>query len=191
MLEAVKGYSLIVIDTLSRALGHADQMDAADMTMFMSSLQRLAMRHNLALLLIDHHRKPSLASSADPVDDIFGSTAKAGVVDAAMGLYRQHGEAEAVLKITGRDLCESELALRWDATHFLWDAQGDAQKVERSVRQHEVLDALQTLGQAQLRDLADATGQNRSNLFHRLQSLVQNKLVERTEEFGQVYYRVL
>jgi len=73
MLEAVKGYSLIVIDTLSRALGHADQMDAADMTLFMSSLQRLAMRHNLALLLIDHHRKPSLASSADPVDDIFGS----------------------------------------------------------------------------------------------------------------------
>ena len=50
---------------------------------------------------------------------------------------------------------------------------------------------MRTLGKVQLRDVADATGQKRSNLFNRLQSLVQNKLVERTEVYGQVYYRAL
>jgi len=190
MVEAANGYSLIIVDTLSRAIGRADQMDASDMTLLMSGLQRLAMRYDLALLLIDHHRKLGPASTADPVDDIFGSTAKAGVVDAALGLYKQRSEPGAVLKITGRDLCERELALQWDPVHFGWGAQGDAQEIEHSVRQQAVLETLGTLGKAQVRDLADATGQDRSNLFRRLQSLLQSGQVVRIEENGQVFYSV-
>jgi hypothetical protein len=183
-----KGYTLVIIDTLSRAIGRADQMDAADMTVLFSNLQHLAVRHNLALLLVDHHRKPSPASGCDPIDDIYGSTAKAGVIDAAWGLYRERNDDTAVLKITGRDLCEHELALRWDAEHFRWEGQGDAQAVARSARQQEVIDALKVLGKAPLCDLADATGQDRRNLFPRLQNMIQHKLVLRTEDRGQVCY---
>jgi len=188
MLAAAKGYTLIIIDTLSRVVGRADQMDAADMTLFMSNLQRLATENDLALLLIDHHRKPGVTSSADPVDDIFGSTAKAGVVDGALGLYKQHGEREAVLKITGRDLDERELALRWDTTHFGWTRADEAQEPAHTGRQQEALDALAKLGKANLRDLVVATGQERSNLFRRLQSLEQSGVVTRVSEGGHVYY---
>jgi hypothetical protein len=122
------------------------------------------------------------------IDDIFGSTAKAGVIDTAMGLYRERNEETAVLKITGRDLSDCELALRWDAARFRWECQGEAKGVAGSARQQEVIDALKTLGKAQLRDLADATGQSRTNCFDRLQSLLKHKLVVRTEEAGQVFY---
>ena len=165
--EAAKGYSLIVVDTLSRAFGRADQMDNADMTMLMSALQRVAIRYDLALLLIDHHRKAGAASLADPIDDIMGSTAKAGVVDAAMGLYKQRGELDAVLKITGRDICERELPLHWDGASFKWTCQAAVPENDCSARQREVLDMLKFLGKAQVRELAEATGQDRGNLFRR------------------------
>ncbi|MBK8048124.1 MAG: hypothetical protein IPK16_13955 [Anaerolineales bacterium] len=58
-------------------------------------MQRLAAHRDLCILLVDHHRK--ISPGADAVDHIFGNTAKAGVVDAALSLYRQRGAAEAVL----------------------------------------------------------------------------------------------
>jgi DNA-binding IclR family transcriptional regulator len=72
--------------------------------------------------------------------------------------------------------------------HFGWESQGDAQQAEATVRQQVVLETLAGLGRAQLRDLADAPGHERSNLFRRLQSLIQSGLVLRTEEHGQVFY---
>ena len=40
-----------------RAAGRAGQMDAGAMTLLMGGLQRLAMRYDLALLLVDHHQQ--------------------------------------------------------------------------------------------------------------------------------------
>ncbi|MBK8799369.1 MAG: AAA family ATPase [Anaerolineales bacterium] len=190
LLAAGQGYRLIIIDTLSRSMGRADPMDAVDMTLLLSSLQRLAARHDLALLLIDHHRKPA-AGVGDAIDDILGSTAKAGVVDAAWGLYKQRGEQAAVLKVTGRDLCERELAVRWDEMRCIWQVQGEAQTVERTQRQQEVLDALTMLGTATLRDIAESTGQEKGNCFRRLQALVKDGTVVRKDGHGQVMYSVV
>lgn len=190
LIAAGDGHRLIVIDTLSRSIGRADPMDAVDMTLLLGSLQRLAARYDLALLLIDHHRKPA-PGVGDAIDDIFGSTAKAGIVDAAWGLYKQRGEQSAVLKVTGRDLSERELALTWQVERCLWQVQGDAQEVERTARQQEVLDALQLLGKATLRDLVESTGQERGNCFRRLQALVKAGTVVRSDDKGQVTYAIV
>ena len=48
MLALEESYRFVVIDTLSRALGRADQMDAADMTVLLGSLQQLASRQSTA-----------------------------------------------------------------------------------------------------------------------------------------------
>lgn len=189
LIAASAGHRLIVIDTLSRSIGRADPMDAVDMTLLLGSLQRLAARHDLALLLVDHHRKPA-PGVGDAIDDIFGSTAKAGIVDAAWGLYKQRGEQSAVLKVTGRDLSERELALTWAPERCTWQVQGEAQEVERTTRQQEVLDALTLLGKASLRDLVESTGQERGNTFRRLQALVKMGVVVRSEDKGQVTYAV-
>ena len=51
------GYQLVVIDTLSKALGKADQLDPAEMTMVIGNLQYLSQSMNIAILVVDHHRK--------------------------------------------------------------------------------------------------------------------------------------
>jgi hypothetical protein len=53
------------------------------------------------MLLVDHHRKAAHFASG-PIDDIFDSTAKACIIEAAWGLYKKHDASTATLKITGR-----------------------------------------------------------------------------------------
>lgn len=137
-------YGLVVIDTLSRALGRADQQDLAEMTTILGTLQRVSQLFDLAILLIDHHRKPS-GLVVNPIDDILGSTAKAAVADAAIGLFREQGKHGATLKVTGRDLEEIELALDWDSQTCCWHLLGEAGQVRKDSFQHDVLTAIQDL----------------------------------------------
>ena len=181
---------VVIIDTFSRILGRGDQMDQQEMTQTMASLQRLALDHEAAILLVDHHRKSARTSpDADPIDDIMGSTAKAGVVDCAMGLYRRHNQDEATLKLCGRDFGDSELALEWDPDAFCWNLkQPKAAKAaqappapptpsasrrpstpsSRSARASES-------GGATLTQLVARTGHNKGSLYSRLQSLVDRE----------------
>ena len=139
-----KGYSLVIIDTLSRALGMADQMDIAQMTDILGNLQRIAQRYDVTILVIDHHRK-SNGFASDPIDDVMGSTAKAAVGDAIMGLYKERGKQGATLKIVGRDLEERELALEWDGLTCCWQCLGEAGAVRDDSTKGEILSAIREL----------------------------------------------
>lgn len=138
------GYQLVVIDTLSRAIGRADQQDAGEMTVITGNLQHLSHLYDLAILLIDHHRKNSGFVSS-PIDDILGATAKAAVADAAMGLYKEPGKQGATLKILGRDIEERELALQWDGEYCLWQLLGEAGEVRADTVKGEILMAIEDL----------------------------------------------
>ncbi|MCB0190187.1 MAG: AAA family ATPase, partial [Caldilineaceae bacterium] len=74
LLTAVNtnGYNLVIIDTISRALGHADQLDQADMNVAFGKLQRMAIERDICLLLVDHHRK-SAGGVGDVIDDVMGA----------------------------------------------------------------------------------------------------------------------
>ena len=137
-------YSLVVIDTLSRAIGRSDQLDPAEMTLICGNLQQLAISLNIAILVIDHHKK-SNGFEANPIDDILGATAKAAVADSALGLYKQQGKQGAVLKITGRDLEEKELALSWDSLTCCWQSLGDADAVREDSAKADILMAIRSL----------------------------------------------
>ena len=72
---------------------------SAAMALAMSQLHHIAAHADVALLLVDHQRKSArMAMDSDPIDDIFGATARAGVVDVALGLYHKHGTPDATLK---------------------------------------------------------------------------------------------
>ena len=81
--EVVEGrHQVVIVDTFSRASGRADQMDPNEMTAIFAALQQMALKHNIAIVVVDHHRKSARqAVDGDPIDDIFGSTAKASVLD--------------------------------------------------------------------------------------------------------------
>lgn len=168
------GYTLIVVDTLSRALGRADQQDIAEMTTILGNLQRIAQLYNLAILLIDHHRKPA-GLLANPIDDILGSTAKAAVADSALGLFREQGKHGATLKVTGRDLEELELALEWDSLICCWQVLGEAGQVRKDSLQADILAAipeLEGLGElATTAHIAQHLGKNKGNVSRALADL--------------------
>lgn len=184
------GYALVVVDTISRALGRADQMDLADMNVALGALQRFATDRDFALLLVDHHRK-SAGGSGDAIDDVMGSTSKAAVADAAMGIYRERGKKGATLKVTGRDLEEVELALDWDAELHCWQSTNTADGVRAETMQSDILMALDEFGgQATAKELAAFLGKIAGNVTRELHELVAKGLVVSVGKVGKtVPYR--
>jgi hypothetical protein len=183
------GYTLVVIDTLRRALGRADEGDPAEMTLILGELQRTAQLYDLAILLIDHHRKPS-GFLADPVDDILGSTAKAAVADAALGLYRDgQGKRETTLRAIGRDIDEVELALAWDGQTCCWQLLGEAGEVRRDTVNAEVRDAIAALvdlGQVpSTARIARYLGKKESHVSRSLGGLLNAGLVVKGDKIGR------
>jgi len=175
-----EGCQLFIVDTLTRALGKIDQNDHVEVGLVVSRLQRWAVEHEVCLLFVDHHRKPAAAAS-DLVSDVLGATSKTAVADAVMGLYRKRGQTDATLAVTGRDIAERELVVTFDHAIGCWQLKGDAETVVASEKMQQLLDALATTGEATHRELYEATGQEKSHSFVRLQELVARGLVVRTE----------
>ena len=184
------GYALVVVDTISRALGRADQMKLEDMNVTLGALQRFAVDRDFALLLVDHHRKNG-GGAGDVIDDVMGSTSKAAVADAAIGLYRERGKKGATLKVTGRDLEELELALDWDAQLHAWQATGTAAGVRADTVQGEILLALDEFGgEATAPELARFLGKLANHVTRELQELMAKGVVARGDKRGKtVPYR--
>ena len=187
-----QGFSLVVIDTLSRALGRADQMDQADMNVTLGALQRIALDRHVTILLIDHHRKSS-GFSEDVIDDLMGATSKAGVADAAMGLYRKRGEKDASLKVTGRDIEELELAVNFDHELSCWQFKGTASEVKAdSVQENIVLITLELGGSATATKISRALGRDLANTIRELNELVARGIMSRGDRRGrEVPYTVV
>lgn len=137
-------YSLVVVDTLSRALGRSDQLKLEEMTLVIGNLQHIALSNDVAILTVDHHRKSS-GFESNPTDDILGSTAKSAVIDGILGLYRETGKHEATLKVTGRDIEEQELALEWDPLTWCWQSLGTASDVREDTLKGDILQAVREL----------------------------------------------
>jgi hypothetical protein len=165
-----RGYRLVTIDTLSRAV-RGDYADMDEMTDALAPIQEMAHVHNCAAVLVDHHRK-GFGTAPDAVGDILGSTAKGATPDCIWGLYREPGKAGAKLAITGRDVEEQTLALRFDPLTGCWQCEGDADELELTERWQEILDALRGMGPTRITDLARAIDQDKGSTYKRLQDLV-------------------
>jgi hypothetical protein len=182
-----EGYRLVVIDTLSRALsGRRNQNEVGEMTEVFSGLQRLAMEHRAAILLVDHHSKPR-GTNPDPVDDILGSTGKGAAADIIIGLYRERGKKGATLRVVGRDLDEDKnLALEWDPRSCCWQLLGDAGEVAKGSLQASILDAFDRLGgEGTTTAVAEYLRKDKGNVSREITDLVQKAKLERGQKQGR------
>ena len=185
-----RGYRLVVIDTLSRAV-FGDESDKQAMTRALEPMQEIALDHNCAALLVDHHSSHGFGANPDAVGDILGSTAKGALADCIWGLYRERKKADAQLHVIGRETGEDKsLALWFDGLTGCWQSRGDADELELTERRQQILDALEGLGRASLGTIADIIEQPKSNTHGRLQDLVSAGLVVRVNEGKRVYYEV-
>jgi RecA-family ATPase len=180
------GYTLVIIDTISRVLGRADQMDQGEMTSILGGLQRLAGNRGITVLLVDHHRKSGGNGDGDVIDDVMGATSKVGVADAAMGLYRQRGERTATLKVTGRDIDDREMAIVFDTELCCWQYEGEVADVKSNTVQAKIVEALQQLGgKATTTKIARFLGKQPSNISSELNELVMKGRIARGKRQGR------
>lgn len=178
-LEA-EPHRLIVIDTLSR-IAHFDQNEVEKATAVLSPLQHLALDHRCGILVNDHHNK--LAHTVDDViDAVLGSTGKAAVADTIMGLFRDRGKQGATLKITGRDVEDTELVIQWDGLTCSWQLLGDARETPRTDGEREVIEAIDELdNDATTKEIAEQLDKDAGQISRVIAGLVERGLLVRGE----------
>lgn len=186
-----RGYRMVIIDTLARALRSnriRDSRSSVEMTDALAPIQEMAHACNCAVIMVDHMRK---MGSADPdvISDIMDSISKGGVSDTAWGLYRERGKAEAKLQITGRDVDEVTLAIKMDWLTASWQSEGDYQILKMTERRLEILASVDALGpSATAANIAKAVAQDRGNTFKRLQEMAGAGLLRQNTLNGEVIY---
>lgn len=115
---------LVVLDTLGRLAGAGGGSYAKEYAR-LAEIKGIADRRRVAVLVISHLRK---AGSGNWTDAIMGSSAVVGAADCIIGLNRGRNEGEAVLAVTGRDVEEQEVAVRFDSNTGRWSILGDARE---------------------------------------------------------------
>ncbi len=181
-------YRVVIVDTFSRSI-QGDQLDVSEMTEAVGPIQQYALSKNLALVMIDHMPK-NINGESDPIKHIFGSVAKAAVTDTAWGLYKKQGRAGAELGITGRDVADFTLKLTFDKRGWYWHCEGNADEIAMTETRQAILDTLAEFGEAQVRDIADAIGQNANHVRERLNEFAQEGKVTREKSGKAVTYRL-
>jgi AAA domain len=144
-IRAHPGARLIVIDTWpkfrpTKSRGRDSYEEDYEHA---AALKALADRHGIAILVIAHCRK---MDAEDPVDSVSGTLGLTGAADAVLVLKRERGQHDATLFITGRDIEEKELALRWDGKYALWSIVGEAAQYRMTKDRTDVLALLQKEG---------------------------------------------
>jgi hypothetical protein len=109
-----------------------------------STLQAVAIRYSVAIVALYHTRK---AESADFVETVSGTFGTAAAADTIVVVKRSRGEANATLFITGRDVVEQELALRFAAETGTWELLGDAAEYGLSKTRKAILETLNAHGE--------------------------------------------
>ena len=107
---------LIIIDTLqmvrdSRSVSGKNGMYANDYD-DISAIKQIADKFKIAIVLVHHLRK--LKDSADPFNEVSGSTGITGAADTNFILKRRRGEETATLLVNGRDVEYQQFTLRFE-----------------------------------------------------------------------------
>jgi hypothetical protein len=134
--------ALIVIDTLGRVMPPALQGEGAyqrDYRVGAALKARTDAHTGLSIIASHHDRK---AAADDFVDSVSGTHGLAGAADTIIVLARRRQAADAVLKVTGRDVAEDEFALTI-VNGTSWQANGGslaaaAEKAGKRREAHEV-----------------------------------------------------
>jgi hypothetical protein len=108
-----------------------------------AALQAVAIKYGVAIVALFHTRK---AEAADFVETVQGTFGTAAAADTIVVVKRSRGEADATLFLTGRDVIEQELALRFAAETGAWELLGDAAEYGLGKTRKTILELLDAHG---------------------------------------------
>jgi hypothetical protein len=175
---------LVVIDTLARIRGskrNGSTLYDADYD-DICRIKSIADHHHITIILLHHLRK---AGADDILDLVSGSTGLTAAADTVAVLNRERARADAILYITGRDVEDSELALRFDDTSASFVLMGNADEYRISKERQEILAQLRSFsGPVKLKDLTASLNKQPNNVRKLLKGLIEQGLVEQPN-YGQ------
>jgi DNA-binding transcriptional ArsR family regulator len=169
---------LVVIDTLGRVKPtRGKNADAYDHdTAVISTLQTLAIKHRLALICVHHTKKLATDDFVESVSGTFGLT---GAADAIAVLIRKdRTAADAVLKITGRDVADIEKAMKFHPDLGTWEILGEAQEFASSQERQDILLILREVGPKTPAQLAKIIDKSRDSVKMILSRMKASGLVK-------------
>lgn len=180
---------LVVIDTFKRVRAKekgSQRLYDLDYDA-LEPLAKLAITHRVAIIVVFHTRK---GESSDPLEMVSGTLGLSGAADAVMVLRRERGQADAALFVTGRDVEERDLALRWERDDtFGWALLGNAEDFRLSRERKQLLEAIETMPGMTPAEIADSIGKPRGSARRLLFSMARDGEV-RTRD-GRYYPNVL
>ena len=105
------GTKLVIVDTLQTVRQSSQRSAYASDYRDVRDFKGFADQFGIAVVLVHHQRK---MDDPDPLNTVSGTNGITGAADTTMVLDRKRGEKRAILKVTGRDLIERELALEFN-----------------------------------------------------------------------------
>jgi RecA-family ATPase len=108
-----------------------------------SRLKAVADNNSVNLLGIAHLRK---TESEDRMDDISGTFGITGAADSILVLLRRTGQANAELRLTGRDVESAEYGLKFDSRTLSWNLIGKMDDIKKTAHQQRLYNAIKKYG---------------------------------------------
>jgi hypothetical protein len=168
---------LIIIDTFNKIRGFKRsgssiyEKDYAEI----GKLKNFADKFEIAVILIHHLRK---SESQDILDMISGSIGLAGAADTLAVLKKDRGQEYASLFVTGRDIEDKNLRLKFNIHSLSWETAADSEKI--SPERAAVLEILtQKAEPMKLSDIATAVGKKLTTVYKLVSHLVESNDVEK------------
>jgi RecA-family ATPase len=173
---------LVVIDTLERVLEHEKQqrkggtqysIDVKDL----APLQSLALTYNLALVVVHHTRKQG---ADDYVDQVLGSRGITGTADCVAILSKARFNANANLKLTGRDIEEQDLSLAF--SEGKWQLIGKKDEVEIGTEKQRIISLIRDKGPMTPAQVAKELDKNNNTVRVQMRQLYEKGLLQDSEK---------
>jgi RecA-family ATPase len=175
-LEAAdKPPQLVIVDTLAQVLPGLNHDDYSVMTAALTPLHRLALKHEIAICLVDHQNKGARRNDLGPdlATDALGSTAKAGSADTLWGLYGATSDKPARLLAKGREVEALEIPLARHESH--WIVREDKRTTARTDGDEAIIHLLEGAGCAMsVEAIAQKLGRERSTVQRRVRRMTDD-----------------
>lgn len=169
--------SLVIIDTLAKVTQPGEYGESRYEQDYrqLAAIKEAADRLEVSVVVVSHTRK---MAAEDFLHAVSGSVGVTAAADTIVTLARDRGNRDAVLKATGRDIEEQELAMKWQAGIGTWEVLGDASEIQRTNERQEIYELLVESGQPMSpKDAAEQLGKNASTVRNLLNKMVADGAV--------------
>lgn len=178
---------LVVIDVMRRfnPIGYSYSKDSDKI----EQLGAMALRHHCAIIAVMHmYKGPGVsATTPDWMDKVQGSVGVTGAAQAIIGLSRERGSENGLLRVTGKDVQEQDVKMVYNAERGTWIAAStvDCEATVMSDERSQIFDTITANPGATAPEAAKTMGKTYNNVRHLMWAMVAQDQLKRV---GAHYY---